>query len=260
MRISERVTNPHNSFRFLRSSLTDENALSLEVRGRPFSQRPFDVQVLLGEKGSTLLTKPVRSTFFAPGASRAGFARSVADLASRCSSIEASLTMIADALATAFDDLAERIGAGSVVVADVQARKILSSTDRMIFTPETGRWTVVFGREYDSSRYEYDVKKATFSASEWADHSARGKPLPSSVRRARDPDPFPDYERGTARWRACRSAWSAVAEVGPEPPSVEPIELESPGTSRSSPVTRRPERRGVRYASRGGYDGRRVPA
>ena len=33
---------------------------------------------------------------------------------------------------------------------------------------------------------------------------------------------------GTARWRACRSAWVALAEVGPEPPSVEAIELETP--------------------------------
>ena len=208
----------------IRVSLDDP--LALEVRGRPFEAEAFDVRLLL--RGSPLLAKPVPAVFFDPDRSRDAFARSVASLATQCSTVASEAESITSDLTTAFDDLADRIGADRVVVGDEHVRQLVeSSTERVVYTPESGRWTVVFGRQYDFRSYEYTTKKTTFSALEWADHSARGKGL-SSVLRDRDRDPFPDDETGTARWRACRSAWSALAEVGPEPPSVEPIEIDSP--------------------------------
>ena len=224
------TTTPTDSVRIL--TATDpiryplDDPLSLEVRGRPFEAEAFDVRLLLS--GSPLLAKPVPAAFFDQDRSRDAFARSVASLATQCSSVASDAESITADLTAAFDELADRIGANRVVVGDEPVRQLIeSSTERVVYTPESGRWTVVFGREYDSRSYEYTVKKTTFSASEWADHSARGKGL-SSALRDRDRDPFPDDETGTARWRACRRAWAAMAEVGPEPPSVEAIELETP--------------------------------
>ena len=203
-----------------------DDPLALEVRGRPFEAEEYDVRLILG--GSPLLAKPVPAAFFDPGRSRDAFARSVASLATQCSSVASEAESITADLTAAFDELCDRIGADRVVVGDEHVRQLIeSSTERVVYTPESGRWTVVFGREYDSRSYEYTVKKTTFSALEWADHSARGKGLSSALRN-RDLDPFPDTATGMARWRACRRAWAVMAEVDSEPPSVEAIELETP--------------------------------
>lgn len=95
-----------------------------------------------------LATDVVDEEFFSPSVARERFTARAGRLLANNAGVDE--TAAREAVAASLDGVRERLVAGTLVAGDEPIRDILEATKRVIYTPETETWTVVFhGEDFD---------------------------------------------------------------------------------------------------------------
>ncbi|MFC6823474.1 hypothetical protein [Halopelagius fulvigenes] len=194
-------------------SLPADDAFEVALSGRD-GVNQFRVEVT--HDGTPLHAATVGGSFFSEGPHRQRFVTTAARLISGIA--EVAETEAATALLAALGNVQNRIVAGELHVLDDHARKVVSRTADVTYTPNGRKWVVTFAdTRFNPSTFSYDRTQTTIPAVEWADTTAT--PGLSNTVTGRT---F-EGEKALDRWRAVRRVWMSMSDVGEAPPGSIPV-------------------------------------